>query len=127
MSARRQDAGEIERCVVRNVLDRFSDRWSVLVLCQLEEGTLRFSGIKARIGDISQRMLARTLRRLAQDGLITRQMHSTVPPAVEYSLTALGCSLLGPLQSMIQWAEANEANVHAARAAYVAPPRAAAQ
>lgn len=127
MNARRQDAEGIERCVVRNVLDRFSDRWSVLVLCQLEEGTLRFSVIKARIGDISQRMLARTLRRLAQDGLLVRHVHPTVPPSVEYSLTALGRSLLGPLHSMIQWAEVNEAKVHAARAEYVPPPRALAQ
>ena len=123
MGARRLDAGAIERCVIRNVLDRFSDRWSVLVLCQLEEGTLRFSVIKARIGDISQRMLARTLRRLAQDGLIARHVHATVPPTVESSLTARGRSLLDPLHSMIEWAELNEANVEAARAAYVPPTR----
>jgi|KBSSwiStaDraftv2_1062776.scaffolds.fasta_scaffold05685_9 DNA-binding HxlR family transcriptional regulator len=114
---------QIESCVVRNVLSRFSDRWSVLVLCQLEHGTLRFSAIKALIGDISQRMLARALRRLEQDGLIERRVHATVPPSVEYSLTSLGRSLLGPLHSMIHWAELNEHRVHAARASYVPPRR----
>jgi DNA-binding HxlR family transcriptional regulator len=113
----------IERCVVRNVLTRFSDRWSVLVLCQMEQGTLRFSAIKALIGDISQRMLARTLRRLEQDGLIERRVHATVPPSVEYSLSSLGRSLLDPLHSMIHWAEINEHRVLAARASYVPPRR----
>lgn len=127
MSAVRSKAVTPDLCVVRNVLDRFSDRWSVLVLCQLEERTLRFSTIRAQIGDISQRMLARTLRRLMQDGLITRRVHATVPPSVDYSLTPLGRSLLDPLHSMIHWAELNETKVLAARASYVAPPGALAK
>lgn len=120
--SRDPDAG---RCPVRDVLDRIGDRWSLLVLTALAEGgTLRFSMLKNAIGDISQRMLAQTLRRLEQDGLVERTAYPTVPPRVEYALTSLGRSLLQPLGALMQWASANHDAVRAARAAYVPPPRA---
>lgn len=108
-------------CPIRDVLDRLSDRWSLLVIHELEGGTLRFTELKNRIGDVSQRMLAQTLRRLEQDGLVSREVFPTVPPRVEYTLTPLGHSLLKPLRSMIEWAVDNHEAVRAARAAYVAP------
>jgi DNA-binding HxlR family transcriptional regulator len=108
-------------CPIRDVLDRLGDRWSLLVIHELEAGTLRFSELRNRIGDVSQRMLAQTLRRLEQDGLVSRQVFATVPLRVEYTLTPLGHSLLKPLQSMIEWALENHDAVRAARAAYVAP------
>ncbi len=108
-------------CPIRDVLDRLSDRWSLLVIHELEGGTLRFTELKNRIGDVSQRMLAQTLRRLEQDGLVSREVFPTVPPRVEYTLTPLGHSLLKPLRTMIEWAVDNHEAVRAARAAYVAP------
>ncbi|OIR19428.1 putative HTH-type transcriptional regulator YybR [mine drainage metagenome] len=108
-------------CPIRDVLDRLGDRWSLLVIHELEGGTLRFTELRKRIGDVSQRMLAQTLRRLEQDGLVSREVFASVPPRVEYTLTPLGHSLLLPLGSMIQWALDNHDAVRAARAAYVAP------
>jgi DNA-binding HxlR family transcriptional regulator len=108
-------------CPVRDVLDRLGDRWTVLVLKELEAGTLRFSEIRARIEDVSQRMLAQTLRRLEQDGLVSRRVFPTIPPRVDYTLTGLGQSLMVPLREMVRWALDNHDAVRAARAAYVPP------
>ncbi len=110
-------------CPIRNVLDRIGDRWSVLILLILADGRpVRFSVLKRRIGDISQRMLAQTLRRLEQDGLIVRTVHPTVPPQVDYALSPLGLSLRGPLGSLVAWADEKQPQILAARAAYVPPP-----
>jgi DNA-binding HxlR family transcriptional regulator len=118
------DALPIEDCPVRNVLDRIGDRWSVLVLLLLADGApARFSVIRRRIGDISQRMLAQTLRRLEQDGFLVRTVHPTVPPQVDYALTELGRSFRQPLSALVDWADAHQAAVVAARAAYVPPPK----
>ena len=125
MNLHRSKAPYADRCPVRDVLDRLGDRWSTLVLLMLEEGgTLRFSALKARIDDISQRMLAQTLRRLEQDGLVSRTVHPTVPPKVEYALTPLGRSFLKPLRSLEAWATEHHEQVRLARAAYMAPQRA---
>jgi len=107
-----------EVCPIRDVLDRISDRWSVLILYELQGGTLRFGELKARIQDVSQRMLAQTLRRLEEDGLVAREVFPVIPPRVDYSLTALGCSLLIPLQAMMTWAAENQQAVREARHAY---------
>ncbi len=110
-------------CPIRNVLDRIGDRWSVLILLILADGRpVRFSVLKRRIGDISQRMLAQTLRRLEQDGLIIRTVHPTVPPQVDYALSPLGLSFGGPLGSLVAWADEKQPQILAARAAYVPPP-----
>jgi DNA-binding HxlR family transcriptional regulator len=111
-----------ELCPIRDVLDRVSDRWSVLVMHELHEGTLRFGELKVRIEDISQRMLAQTLRRLEEDGLVARKVFPTIPPRVDYTLTKLGHSLLIPVQGMMQWAAKNQTAVRAARRAYKPPP-----
>lgn len=111
-----------EVCPVRDVLDRVSDRWSVLVMHELSEGTLRFGELKAKIEDISQRMLAHTLRRLEEDGLVARKVFPTIPPRVDYTLTKLGQSLLIPLRGLMQWAAENHEAVRAARRAYTPPP-----
>jgi DNA-binding HxlR family transcriptional regulator len=110
-----------EACPIRDVLDRLGDRWTVLVLLELAGGTLRFSEIRKRIADISPRMLAQTLRHLEQDGLVTRTVFPTVPPRVDYALTALGESFFERVQMLAQWAAENQQAVRAARRAYVAP------
>jgi DNA-binding HxlR family transcriptional regulator len=113
-----------DHCPIRDVLDRVGDRWSMLVLHTLaENGTLRFSALKATIEDISQRMLAQTLRRLEQDGLLSRTVYPTNPPRVEYALTPLGKSLLDPMKVLVKWARQNHRRVLEARKNYVPPPR----
>ena len=115
---------EAEFCPIRDVLDRIGDRWSMLILWTLNEaGTLRFSALKAQIEDISQRMLAQTLRRLEQDGLLSRTVYPTNPPRVDYALTPLGRSLLDPVRELVRWAKQNHRRVAEARRNYVPPPR----
>ena len=112
------------QCPIRDVLDRVGDRWSMLVLYTLaENGTLRFSALKVRIEDISQRMLAQTLRRLEQDGLLSRTVYPTNPPRVDYALTPLGKSLLEPMRELVKWAKQNHRRVTDARKSYVPPTR----
>jgi DNA-binding HxlR family transcriptional regulator len=121
MTLHRQDTDLSERCPIRDVLDRLGDRWTLLVLMELQNGTLRFSKLKAQIEDISQRMLAQTLRQLEKDGLVGRRVYPTIPPKVEYSLTELGHSMLKPVGQLIDWASDNHQAVREARARYVAP------
>lgn len=108
-------------CPIRDVLDRIGDRWSLLILATLSGGTMRFTVLKRAVGDISQRMLAQTLRILEQDGLITRKVYPSIPPKVEYTLTALGESLLERLMPLFHWANEHHGEINAARAAYVPP------
>lgn len=122
MTLHRSKACDAEKCPIRDVLDRLGDRWTVLVLKVLADGTLRFTEIRRRIDDISQRMLAQTLRRLEQDGLVSRTVHPTIPPRVDYTLTDLGRSMQEPLGAMVIWAADNHDKIRAARAAYVPPP-----
>ncbi|CAG0978914.1 putative HTH-type transcriptional regulator YybR [Methylophilaceae bacterium] len=123
MTLHKSKAAWAEKCPIRDVLDRTGDRWTVLVLHELEAGTLRFSALKTRIGDISQRMLAQTLRKLEEDGLVSREVFPTIPPRVEYTLTRLGHSFLVPVRGMMRWAEENQEAVHSARRAYVPPAK----
>ncbi len=121
MTQRSMVDGVIEPCPIRDILDRIGDRWTLLTLWALSGGTLRFTAIKREIPDISQRMLAQTLRRLEQDGFVSRTVHPTVPPRVDYTLTALGDFFLGQLNSLVRWADDNHEAVRAARRAYVPP------
>jgi DNA-binding HxlR family transcriptional regulator len=124
MTALKRRASDSDDCPIRNILDRVGDRWSMLVLCTLSQsGTLRFSALKASIEDISQRMLAQTLRRLEQDGLLSRTVYPTNPPRVDYALTPLGKSLLEPVWELVRWAKQNHRRVMDARRTYVPPPR----
>lgn len=99
-------------CPIRNIVDRFGDKWSLLVLYNLHTGgRLRFSEIHRRMTDISQKMLASTLRRLEQDGLLSRTVYPEVPPRVEYTLTDLGRSLKPILDAMWVWGEEYKASM----------------
>lgn len=118
MAMRKAVEGDWTRCPIRDVLDRIGDRWSLLVLTCLQPGTLRFSQLRRAVGDISQRMLSQTVRRLEEDGLVSRRVFPTVPPRVDYSLTPLGLSLLVPVESLVEWAMANRPAIHAAREAF---------
>jgi DNA-binding HxlR family transcriptional regulator len=103
---------------VSQILARVGDKWSVLVIMQIEGGPRRFNEIKRAIGDISQRMLTLTLRGLERDGLVTRTIFPTIPPRVEYELTDLGRSLRKPVIALGTWAQTHLAEIDAARSAF---------
>lgn len=108
-----------ETCVVvRELLDRVGDKWSVLVISLLGERGYRFTELQRAIEGISQRMLTVTLRQLERDGLVSRTVHATVPPRVDYALTPLGESVLEPLQAFMHWAQEHGTDVAAARRRY---------
>lgn len=107
-----------DTCPVRGVLDRIGDKWSVLIVLILAERPHRFGELRRAVADISQRMLTQTLRDLQRDGLITRHVFPTNPPSVEYRLSPLGTSLLGPLGGLVQWADAHHGAIKAARVAF---------
>ncbi|MEQ0583512.1 helix-turn-helix domain-containing protein [Pantoea dispersa] len=94
-------------CPSREVLKRITSRWSVLVLLALRAETLRFSELRRRIGGISERMLAQTLRYMEEDGFIERIAYEVVPPHVEYRLTALGQEVEGQVIGLADWLESN--------------------
>lgn len=92
-------------CPIRNVIDRFGDKWSLLVLYHIHKnGTLRYGQIYKEMTDVSQKMLSATLKDLERDHLIKRKAYPEVPPRVEYSLTPLGESLMPHIESLIGWA-----------------------
>ncbi|HZL09289.1 MAG TPA: helix-turn-helix domain-containing protein [Prolixibacteraceae bacterium] len=106
-------------CPVRDILDRFGDKWSLLAILNLGySGKTRFNELKSKIDGISQRMLTVTLRSLERDGLITRQIFAEVPPRVEYELTQLGRSLLQQIFELAQWASVRVDEIVRARAEY---------
>ena len=100
---------------VSEVLARVGDKWTVLVVSLLGGGPRRFSELRRSIDGISQKMLTTTLRILERDGFCTRKVFPTVPPRVEYELTALGRDLLVPVKALGDWAIANRERVGAAR------------
>src|SRR5882757_7186891 len=108
----RTDLNEHSDCiVVREILDRVGDKWSVLVIALLGQRGHRFSELRRAIDGISQRMLTLTLRQLERDGLVSRTVHATVPPRVDYALTPLGESVLEPLNGLMCWAQAHGTDV----------------
>ena len=95
-------------CPIRNVISRFGDKWSMLVLYQLhvsETGILRFNEIRKLMSDCSQKMLSQTLKNLEQSHLVHREVYPEVPPRVEYSLTDTGRSLMPVLTDLIAWGQ----------------------
>ncbi len=103
------------QCGSRQVLTVIADRWSMLVICALRGKTKRYGELHAMIGGISQKMLTQVLRRLERDGIVARTQYPVVPPRVEYTLTALGATLLRPMGAMCRWAEEYLPQVGAAR------------
>jgi DNA-binding HxlR family transcriptional regulator len=103
---------------VGSILSRIGDKWTVLVVMMLADGPKRFSVLKKRIGGVSQRMLTLTLRGLERDGLVSRTMFPTIPPRVDYELTALGHSLRVPIETLGEWAFSHIAVVEESRQAF---------
>jgi DNA-binding HxlR family transcriptional regulator len=102
-------------CPSRQVLDRIGDKWTVLIVIALTDGPRRYTELAARIERVSQKMLTQTLRGLERDGMVTRTVHASVPPRVDYELTELGRSLLEPITALEQWAMSHIIDVVEAR------------
>ncbi|TMV63932.1 helix-turn-helix transcriptional regulator [Thioclava sp. BHET1] len=102
-------------CPSRQLIDQIADKWSIMVLCVLDMGPRRFNEIKRRLEGVSQKSLTQSLRRLERNGLINRQVLTSSPVAVEYEMTPLGRTLLGPFKDLHHWAIANFAEVTQAR------------
>lgn len=110
-----EDTSHDQACVIRDVVERVGDRWSLLTLGHLARGPLRFIALQRAIGDISKQVLSRTLKQLEEDGFISRTVHSGKPLQVVYALTEMGNSFLPPLQALLNWAKENQNTISDAR------------
>lgn len=106
------------QCPTRQALDRIADKWTALIVGLLGERTHRFGELRRAIGGISHKVLSQTLQSLERDGLVRREALATTPPTVEYSLTPLGRTLVGPLAEIREWAEQHIEEVQEAREAH---------
>ena len=104
--------------MTREVLTRVGDKWSVLLIVLLGDGSRRFNELRRTVDGISQRMLTLTLRGLERDGLVRRTVFSTVPPRVEYALSPLGKTLLKTVTALATWANDNRGHIERARAEF---------
>jgi DNA-binding HxlR family transcriptional regulator len=95
------------QCPTREILDDVTSRWGSLVVVLLLTQSYRFSELAWRIGGVSEKMLAQTLRKLEEDGFVLRKVHETKPPKVEYSLTPFGRELGEKLESLTSFVEKN--------------------
>ncbi|WP_308164285.1 winged helix-turn-helix transcriptional regulator [Nonomuraea sediminis] len=102
---------------------RMGDKWSLLTLALLRERSYRFNELNRAVDGISQRVLTLTLRGLERDGFITRTVHPTVPPSVEYALTELGLDFMDQVNTLAMWALGRHADLTAARTRYDHPGR----
>ena len=105
---------ELPKCPVETTLMVSGDKWKVLILRDLMNGTMRFGELKKSIGHVSQKVLTAQLRDMEAKGLVTREVFAEVPPRVEYTLTETGYSLKSVLDAMWAWGEDYQEK-HAAR------------
>ena len=109
--------GKCTNCPIRNVLARVGDKWSLLVLYNLQhKEPVRFKELQRQIPDISQKSLTQTLRALEEDGFVSREVFPEIPPRVEYSLTTRAHSFLPLVENIINWAKENMEDIMADRA-----------
>lgn len=103
---------------IHEILSLVGDKWTILIVRHLGEGTMRFNEIRRSVDGISQKMLTTTLRNLERDGFVTRKIYPTIPPRVEYTLTDLGFGLLEPVKALAEWVTANRDRIDEARARF---------
>ncbi|NIJ69444.1 winged helix-turn-helix transcriptional regulator [Xanthomonas sp. 60] len=99
-----------EDCAPRRVLELFSTKWTSMVLHTLavrHGGSVRSNALHRSLPNISKKMLIQTLREMEGSGLVLRTEHPTVPPSVDYTLTALGMQLVEPIELIYDWARRN--------------------
>ena len=103
---------------ISTLLSRIGDKWTVLVVTTLADGSKRFNELRREIPSVSQRMLTLTLRNLERDGLVSRTVTPSIPPRVDYELTRLGHSLVTPLHALEVWALEHVEDIHDAHARF---------
>lgn len=114
-------------CTSRQALEDVSSKWGILALLALTEGDYRFNALRRRVEGVSEKMLSQALQTLERDGLVVRDVRSSIPPRVEYRLTSLGREVAARLHGLTELLEASTDAITAARSAYDArPPRGAA-
>ncbi len=96
---------ELPACPVETTLTLIGNKWKVLILRDLIDGTKRFGELQRSVGQVSQKVLTSNLREMETDALVERKVYAEVPPRVEYSLTELGRSLKPILDSLWAWGE----------------------
>lgn len=101
---------QLPECPVEVTLTMISDKWKVLILRDLLDGTKRFGELKKSIGNISQKVLTSNLRSMEESGLLTRTVYAEVPPRVEYTLTQTGYSLKPVIEAMFIWGNLYKTN-----------------
>ena len=99
-------AKELPACPVETTLTLISNKWKVLIVRDLMDGTKRFGELQRSVGNVSQKVLTEQLRAMEADGLVHRAVYAEVPPRVEYSLTPLGRSLKPIMDALRVWGEA---------------------
>ncbi len=90
-------------CPMTLALDVIGGKWKGIILYHLRDETKRFNELLRLMPHITQRMLTRQLRELEQDGIVHRQVYAQVPPKVEYSLTAVGQTLMPVVKALTDW------------------------
>lgn len=105
------DVNTLPACPVETTLTLISDKWKILIVRDLLDGTKRFSELRRSIGNISQKVLTSSLRQMEADGLVHREVYAEVPPRVEYSLTDTGRSLDVVIGVLRDWGEQYKANL----------------
>lgn len=103
---------------ISGLLQRIGDKWTVLVVQTLADGSMRFNELRRAIPSVSQRMLTLTLRNLERDGLVNRTVTPSIPPRVDYELTELGTSLQKPICGLVQWSMDHVGEIHNAQDRY---------
>lgn len=112
---------ETAHCALINrMLASVIDKWTVLVVRELGRGPRRFNALRRDVGEISQKVLASTLRDLEENGFVSRTVTPVNPPQVEYALTELGQDFLHPIRGLAEWMLENAPGIDAARSRYAA-------
>lgn len=110
-------------CPSRSLLTDVTGRWGTLALLALVDGTARFGALRRRVDGVSEKMLSQTLQALERDGLVVREVVTSIPPHVEYTLTPLGRPVAERLRALVEVLEGSVPEVLAARAAHEARGR----
>lgn len=105
-------------CASRSILENVASKWGSLALLALGEGDFRFNALRQRVDGVSEKMLSQTLRTLERDGMVVRDVQSSIPPRVEYSLTPLGRDVANRLRGLADLLQAAAPDVTAARDEY---------
>jgi DNA-binding HxlR family transcriptional regulator len=105
-------------CASRTALEGVTTKWASLALLALGEGRYRFNALRRRVEGVSEKMLAQTLHALERDGMVVREVVSTIPPRVEYSLTPLGSEVAAHLRGLADLLEQSAEDIAVSRDAY---------